>query len=67
VITNIAWWRRFSAPTRPIFGESCASTRPITTSAGLTAPCTQPRRSNRYPNRSISTGIASGDRPASVA
>jgi len=35
---------RTSSGTRPIYGRSCASTRPTTISTGLTAPCTQLRR-----------------------
>ena len=37
-------WTAPSSGTRPICGRSCARTRPITISTGLTAPCTQPRR-----------------------
>jgi putative transposase len=37
-------WIGASSGTRPICGESCASTRPITISTGRAAPWTRPRR-----------------------
>ena len=37
-------WTAPSSGTRPICGRSCAITRPTTTSTGLTAPGTAPRR-----------------------
>jgi putative transposase len=37
-------WTAPSCGTSTICGGSCANTRPITISTGLTAPCTQPRR-----------------------
>jgi len=60
-------WTAPSSGTRTICGGSCAITRPTTISTGLTAPCTAPRRSNRDPNRSILSGIASEDRLAPTA
>jgi hypothetical protein len=60
-------WTAPSSGTRPICGGSCTPTRSTTISTGRTAPWTQPHRSDRYPNRSISTGTAHEDRPAPLA
>ena len=57
-------WAAPSSGTRPICGGSCARTRSTTISTGRTGRWTQLHRSDRYPNRSISTGTASKGRPA---
>ena len=64
--TDASSWTAPSSGTRPICGRSCARTRTTITSTGLAVPCTQRRRGNRCPTRSILSSTASEGRLASV-